>query len=298
MDILLITGGISSERTVSFKSAKEVKKALLANNYRVKVYDLKNGYSPLLEMAKKFDTIFPVLHGEEGEGGSLHKFLAKTKKPIVGTRDCRVLEKGWHKIPFKKFCDENKIINSPWRIIKSKEDIVKFGFPCVLKGSSGGSSKEVVIIKSRKDLNKNSFITLLNSNKPLFTEKYIQGTEVTVGILDNKALPILEIIPPKGQWFSYKNKYIPETQEIPHAPSVEKSLRNKICDIALDIHQKLNLGSYSRIDFIVANNIPYALEVNTIPGLTANSLFPKEAKAAGISFPEVIRTLVELSIKD
>lgn len=291
MRVLIITGGYSSERKVSLTSAKEVKKALIKNNFEAKIYDLKNGYMPVKELAKDFDVLFPVLHGEEGEGGILHKFLSKIDKPVVGTRNYKGMQKGWYKIPFKRYCDKNHIKTPRWKIVKNKTDILKFGFPGVLKSSNGGSSREVVMLNSEKDLNKNPVKKLLTL-KNIFVEEKITGVEETVGILNGKAMPVIEIIPPIGKWFSYKYKYSGETKEIPNAPSIKPTTRKKLQEIALTIHKHFNLGTYSRIDFMVANEIPYAIELNTIPGLTAESLFPKGAKAAGMDFKTFIKTLV------
>lgn len=293
MRVLILTGGNSSEREISLISATNVKKALIENGHKVKLYDLVNGYEGIIELSKEFDVLFPVLHGEEGEGGKLHKFLSKLKKPIVGTRNYKGLKEAWYKIPFKQFCDKNKIKTSPWKIVKSKHDILNFGFPSVLKASNGGSSREVVILKSKNDLESKDFKKLINSNLPLFVEKYLAGTEVTVGILNNKILPLIEIIPPKGSWFSYENKYTSSTQEIPFAPSVNQGIQKELGKITLKVTALCDLGSYLRIDFIVHDNISYALDVNTIPGLTAASLMPKQAKAAGISFGEFLEILLK-----
>lgn len=293
MKVLIITGGISSERRISFMSAGQVKKALEEVGHKVKLFDLKKGYGQLKKETLDFDVIFPVIHGEEGEGGALQKFLTTLGVPFVGG-DPEGFKKGWYKIPFKNWCDQHGVSTSPWKGVKSKEDIVKFGFPSVLKSSSGGSSKEVTILKHPKDLKSYICSKLLKSGLPLFVEKYLPGVEVTVGILNNKALPVVEIIPPKGSWFDYKNKYWGQTAEIPHAPSLTPKLRKAVQQIALKIHTSLNLGPYSRIDFIVSDGKPYVLEVNTIPGLTASSLFPKAAAAIGISFPKLMDKLVQM----
>lgn len=294
MKVLLITGGTSSERRISLMSAKQVKLALKEVGYNVAVFDLKKGYDQLKILAKSFDVIFPVIHGEEGEGGSLQKFLSILKVPFVGG-DPEGFKKGWYKIPFKKFCDQNSIPIPNWKTVKNKNDIIRFGFPSVLKSSSGGSSKEVVILKTVADLQGYLARKLLKSNLPLFVEKYLPGIEVTVGILNNKALPVIEIVPPEGGWFDYQNKYWGKTKEIPNAPSISAKLRDRVQKIAAKIHNSLNLGPYSRIDFIVSEGKPFVLEINTIPGLTASSLFPKAAQAAGISFPKLMETLVQSS---
>lgn len=292
MKVLLITGGTSSERRVSLMSAKQVKEGLEKAGFRTELFDLKKGYPALKKLLTNFDIAFPVLHGEEGEGGSLQEFLTESKKRYVGG-DPQGFHEGWFKIPFKRFCDKNKIVTSPWKAVKNLEEIKSFGFPAVLKSTNGGSSKEVVILKSAADLKKKSCQDLINSGLELFIEKYLTGIEATVGILGNKALPVIEIVPPKGSWFNYKNKYSGKTKEIVGAPSLSENMKKGLQKIAQAIHQKLKLGPYSRIDFIVADNIPYVLEINTIPGLTSQSLFPKAAKAAGFPFPKLLDKIVK-----
>lgn len=304
MNILIISGGNSSERKISFLSAREVKTALEANKYKVKIFDLKKGAQEMIKLIKNCDVVFPVIHGEEGEGGELQRFLTKIGKPYVGG-SAKGYKEGWFKIPFKKFCNKGKIVTAPWKIVKGESDIINFGFPCVLKTSNGGSSKEVIMLHSIEHLKRKPTQKLLASQNPLMVEKYLKGTEVTVGILNNKALPIMEIVPPEGEWFDFKNKYSGKAVEIPHAPSLDEQTKKLLQDISLKIHKSLNLGHYSRIDFIVTNScyhlgggklIPHALEVNTIPGLTSQSLFPKAAKAAGITFNELIQKMVTMSL--
>lgn len=293
MKVLLITGGNSSEREVSLNSAKNVEKALIENGHTVFVYDLRLGYEPIIELSKNFDVLFPVLHGEEGEGGKLHKFLSKLAKPIVGTKNYKGLAEAWYKIPFKKYCDIEKIPTAPWKEVKDEHDVLKFGFPCVLKASNGGSSKEVTILKFNSDLDSKDVKKLINSSPKLYVEKFVKGPEITVGILNDKVLPVLEIVPPAGNWFNYESKYSPETKEIPFAPSVSKKLQKQAQEIALKIHKHFNLGTYSRTDFMTTRDEVFVLEINTIPGLTSESLMPKAAKAAGMTFNEFIEELVK-----
>ncbi len=292
MKVLLLTGGNSSERKISLLSATQVKKALLENGHRVKIYDLKNGYLPIKDLAKKYDVLFPVLHGEEGEGGKLHKYLSGLNVKVVGSKNYKGFQKAWYKIPFKKFCDKNGIRTAEWKIVKKPKDVINFGFPCVVKTSSGGSSREVFILKSRKDLLVKS--RKIFSYKNLFAEDYIQGQEATVGVLNNKALAVIEIIPPENSWFNYKNKYSGGTKEIVNSPNLTPRTKVKMQKIALKIHRFFKLGSYSRTDFMIDKNGQiYVLEINTIPGLTSESLLPKET---GMPFEKFIEILVKLSL--
>jgi D-alanine-D-alanine ligase len=292
MKILILTGGNSSERKISLLSAKNVAEALKENGHEIKIHDLKNGYGKIRQLAKDLDLLFPVLHGEEGEGGILHEYIAKIGKPIIGTNNYIGLKKAWYKISFKKFCDKNRILTSKWRIIENPGDIIKFGFPSVVKTSSGGSSREVFILKSKNDLIKQK--RKIFKHKDLFVEKYIDGVEVTVAVLNNRALPVLEIVPPENGWFDYKNKYSGQTKEISNAPSLRKITKIKVQKIALDIHKYFNLGSYSRTDFIIdERGKPVVLEINTIPGLTSGSLVPNSVKAAGLTFNQMLEELVK-----
>lgn len=295
MKILIISGGNSSEREISLISADAVKKALEKKNHEVQIYDLAGGYAELKNVSQTFDCLFPVIHGREGEGGQLHKFLASLGVPYVGG-NWESYEKYWAKLPFKKYCNENNILTSDWREVKTRDDISTLGFPVVLKASNGGSSREVVVLKTAEDLDNPTVQELLDSIDELFIEKFVKGIEVTVAILDNKALPVIEIKPPEGRWFNYQTKYSGETKEIPDAPSLSKKEKESVQAVALKIHQDLELGPYSRIDFIVSEGKPYVLEINTIPGLTSESLFPKAAAAAGYSFPEVIQEIIDLTV--
>lgn len=287
MKILILTGGSSSERTVSLNSAKNVKNALITNKHKVKLYDLKNGYENIKKLSKDFDILFPVLHGEEGEGGQLHKFLSKLNKPIVGSKNYKGFKNAWYKIPFKKYCDRNNILTPRWKLINKINDVIKFGFPCVAKTSSGGSSREVFIVKSVNDLRKQT--KTIFKHKNLFAEEFITGQEATVGVLNNKALQIIEIITPSNSWFNYKNKYSGFTQEIVDSKNISPKLKKGMQRTALKIHRHFHLGSYSRTDFMISKNgKTYVLEINTIPGLTSESLLPKETKMPFKKFIEIL----------
>lgn len=296
MKVLIISGGSTSERKISLISAKAVQQALKKSNYSADIFDLKNGRALLKTMLKKYDVVFPVLHGAEGEGGELQGWLKDQAMPYVGG-DPKGFKEGFNKVSFKKFCGKHKFPTAKWKLVKTAADIIKFGFPAVLKNSEGGSSREVVILKSQKDLKNSAAKRLLKLNTELFIEQYLEGVEVTVGVLSDQVMPVIEIIPPAGSWFDYKNKYSGATQEIPNAPSLTEEQRLEVQSMSLQIHQMLKLGTISRTDFIISDGKPYILEVNTIPGMTSGSLFPKAALAAGISFEQLVDKLVQNAVK-
>ncbi len=235
------------------------------------------------------------MHGKEGEEGTLYRFLKASRKPFVGSspKGARI---AFDKIIFKQYCEKKGIVTAEWNSIKTTHDITTFGFPCVLKAAFGGSSHEIALLHSKKDVTSTRVKKILkSSDNKFFVEGLLHGVEITVGVLFNKSLPVIEIVPPKSGWFDYKNKYSGESYEIPFAPSVKQAVQKYAQKIALRIHQDLKLGSYSRTDFIVVNNTPYILEINTPGGvgLTPVSLFPKAALAVGISFKELVKQLVK-----
>lgn len=293
MNILIITGGSSSERKISLLSAEGVKSALLANGHRVTIFDFERGYTELKDIQKECDLVFPVMHGKEGEDGTLYKFLKTSKKPYVGSEP-RGAKVAFNKILFKKYCNVKGILTAPWKVVKTKQDIIKFGLPCVLKATYGGSSHEVILMRTEKDVLSTRVTKILALPYPCYVETLLEGTEITVGVLNSKALPVIEIVPPNAGWFDYKSKYSGKSQEIPFAPSVEAKLQKKSQALALKIHKDLQLGSYSRSDFIIQNNKLYILETNTPGGvgLTSESLLPKAAKAIGIGFEALIEKML------
>lgn len=295
--VLLVTGGKTSERRITLLSAQQVKSGLEKAGYKVALFDFKKGVGQLKIAAKQADVAFPLIHGREGEDGNLYTSLIKLGLPYVGCSP-KSTATAFDKITFNKFCDKNKISKPKWKQVRNTKDIEKFGFPCVLKAAGGGSSREVTILQSKKDLT-NKLVKKIFSLKDRFlVERFIQGIEVTGPVLFNKALPTIEIVPPEGRWFDYKNKYNGQTQEIVNAPSLDEKTKKLVQKIALEIHLKIKLDPYSRTDFIVANKIPYVLEVNPPcgVGLTAESLLPKAAQEVGISFPNLLDKLIKQAL--
>lgn len=271
-----------------------VKEALRKNGHSVTVFDFRRGYSELRKTLRRFDIIFPVMHGNEGEDGTLYRFLRSAKKSYIGS-DPKGAKIAFDKILFKKYCNKRKIPTADWRIVKTRDDVSRFCFPCVLKAAKGGSSHEVAILYSPNDVSSSKVKKILKLPGQFFVEKLIDGSEITVGIVLEKTLPVVEIIPPKDDWFDYKNKYSGVSKEIPFAPSVDPKIQRRAQKIALRLHRDFKLGSYSRTDMIVKSGIPYVLEINTPGGvgLTPESLLLKAAKASGISFEQLVKKMLK-----
>lgn len=234
------------------------------------------------------------MHGKEGEDGTLYRFLQNNRINYVGSNP-KGAKTAFDKVLFKKYCEAKKISTAPWRIVKTIKDITQFGLPCVLKAAHGGSSHEVVMIKSLKELGRKRVHNILALPCLSYVEALLQGIEITVGILKDKALPVMEITPPEAEWFDYANKYSGKSRELPFAPSVPLKLQQEAQRIARHIHKNLQLGAYSRSDFIIQDGKLYILEVNTPGGvgLTPRSLFPRAATAAKLDFTALIARILK-----
>lgn len=174
--------------------------------------------------------------------------------------------------------------------------IEKIGFPCVIKPVSCGSSIGVSIVNTMEELKSALELAALYENKVII-EKMIQGREFSVGILDGEPLPVIEIIPEKG-FYDYKDKYQSglTREECPARLSPE--LTAKLQNRALQVHETLRLGDYSRIDFILNENGEFiCLEANTLPGMTPTSLIPQEAKCKGISYNELVCMIAGMALR-
>jgi D-alanine-D-alanine ligase len=265
--------------------------------------DVDNGMSligeNIIDLCKSADLVFLSLHGDIGENGKFQGILDSYGILYTGTGyigSLLAMDKDISKI----LMIQNNILTPQWEIIDNGfdniESMCKIEFPCVVKPCSCGSSIGVSIVK-----NKDEFISAINYagqyEKTIMIEKMIEGREFSVGILDDKPLPVIEIIPNEG-FFDYKNKYQAGlTREICPAEICEE-IANKMKNIALTVHKILRLGSYSRIDFIIDNeNNIFCLEANTLPGMTPTSLLPQEAKAIGISYNELCDRIVKIALR-
>jgi len=253
----------------------------------------------VIELCRIADMVFLALHGDIGENGKLQAIFDSYGISYTGTGyigSLLAMDKDLAKI----FMVQNQILTPQWEIIELTENkpenqyFTEIPFPCVIKPCSCGSSVGVSIVK-----NKEEYISAIDYakkyEKKIIVEKMIEGREFSVGILDGKAFPLIEIIPDKD-FYDYRHKYQPGiTDEICPA-DLSEEIAGRMQDIALKVHKILRLGSYSRIDFMLdsENNI-YCLEANTLPGMTPTSLLPQEAKAAGISYEELCDKIVKMA---
>jgi len=303
LKIALIYGGISSEREISFNSAKYINKHLNRNKYSVRFYDVKFDLLKLIQEGqyKEFDLAFIALHGKFGEDGKIQSILDILKIPYTGSG---VLASAlcMNKIKTFEFLKNYNIKTPEFLPIYNKNiDLEKIKYPCIVKPNENGSSIGITIVNSFEDL-KNAVKKAFSEDTSILIEEYIRGIEITCGVLGNSKQTKLMVLPPVqiipgNNFFDYDAKYFSkQTQEICPA-DIPENLTKKVQELSKKIHDVLGCDGLTRSDFILKDNEFYFLEINTIPGLTEVSLCPKEAKAIGISFEKFLDMQIGLAIK-
>ena len=288
--IALLSGGNSPERDISISSGNQVFDALDKKKYNVVRYDPLTDLVKLIMDAPRINAALIILYGPNGEDGTVQGLLELLGIPYQGAG---VLGSAlaMDKIA-TKHCYEKAGVPTPSYLIMdsvhqpSPEYIVaELGLPVVIKPSSCGSSIGMSIIKTVSGVSGALEKAIAEDHKVLI-EKYIEGTEITCGVLGNEdlqALPLIEIIPDKfHDFFDYEAKYVKGVSQEICPARIEENLAKTAQRYAITAHQSLWCSGYSRTDMIVKGDKIYVLETNTIPGMTPTSLFPKAAKVAGI----------------
>lgn len=297
LNIAVLMGGMSSEHEISLISGQNVLKYLDRTKYMIKPIVIGKqgnwtigGRQVAADKALKgVDVAFNALHGEYGEDGCIQGLLESFSVKYTGS-GVLASALGMDKI---KSYELFKLRG----LTVPKRATLERGKKVVVKPSCLGSSVGISIVDNKKDL-KIAINKAKERCETVIIEEYIDGQEMTCGIIDNFkgqkhfALPVTEIIPPPGRFFDYEVKYNGSTQEITPA-RISKSLTKKIQEAAIRAHQILGCKGYSRTDFIVRKNKIYVLEINTLPGLTKESLLPKAAKVAGIEFPDLLDIIIK-----
>lgn len=292
MNILLLTGGDSNEREVALRSGQAVSGALDALGYQYTVADPSDaGFD--IAAAKDYDVVFLALHGRGYEDGNIQQRLEDLGVPYTGS-DPAASALCFDKWKFKHYMRGRGINVTGGQLVNIRRlDEKLFEMPYVLKPRAGGSSLETHIVRKPSVKNLQVSKQLLETHTEMLLEGLVEGTEITVGILGDEPLPVIEIIPPEGREFDYANKYNGLTQELCPPLHVSEKIQNAAKKLALNIHKLAGCRDMSRTDMIVdATGKLHVIETNTIPGLTAQSLLPKMAQAAGLSMPEFVDKLL------
>ena len=296
--VVVLMGGLSRERKISFLTGRACSKALKKKGYKVKELDAKGHFVQILKKLKP-KLVFNALHGKYGEDGFVQSILEALKIPYTHSgilSSSLAMDKELSKILFKK----NKI-NTPKYFLLQRGDISdlkkkiisrKIKFPMVIKPTNEGSSLGVYICKSMKKLETNYKKLIQNYNR-ILVEEYIPGKEIQVAVMGNKALGAIELAPSR-EFYDYEAKYSSKakTKHIMPAP-LSKKKYNEVLLIARKAHKVLRCRGITRSDFGFFKNKFYLLETNTQPGMTNLSLVPEIAQHAGISFIQLVDWIIK-----
>ena len=305
----IIYGGNSYEHDVSFKSKISFIKNVNKKYEISEIYiDKKNNWyennkkiDNIIEYLKKFDIIFPLIHGNIGEDGKLQGLFETFNIKYTGSNtisSALAMDKGFCKIILDKY----NIKQVPYIIVdkksKIKEIIEKFKYPVIIKPANGGSSIGINIAHNTKELIK-GLNNAFQYDKKVIIEKYITARELEIGVINNNGLITSSIGEIKSNGFyDYESKYVKKTEIIIN-PNLKKETALKIKEIARNIFKILECNDYARCDFLYdeINNDLYFNEINTIPGFTEISMFPKLFIDSGYTYGEIIDIIIKSSKK-
>ena len=299
--IAVLMGGPSPEHEVSISSGNNVVENLDGTRFEVSPVVIgKDGSFPFpLEQLSKFDVAFLALHGPFGEDGTIQAILEQIGLPYTGSA-VAASRLGMDKIASKMLFQMKGIPTPEFGVVDSVDELANtaqlYGYPLVVKPSNQGSSVGVSIVRDPSALVE--AFTSASQFGPVIAEKYIKGREIQAGILGDEPLPLIEILP-KKDFFDYEAKYNSDlAEEIVPAP-LDKKTTEEIQKLGLRAFRALACRGLGRVDlFLQDDGEIFVFEVNTIPGLTKNSLFPKEAAAAGITFPALLERIIDLALND
>ena len=321
-NIAIIMGGYSSEYQISLKSGNVVYQFLDKTKYTgfqihilpekwVYVDDNsnefpidKNDFSITVNGNKiTFDAVFNAIHGTPGEDGLMQAYFELLKIPqsscdyyqaalTFNKRDMLSVLK-----PYGIKCATSYYLNKG-EYIDTQEIVAKVGLPCFVKPNKSGSSFGISKVKTEAELPIAIEIAYKEDNE-IIIESFLDGTEVSVGVINYKGkvtvLPITEIVS-DNDFFDYEAKYLGKSQEITPA-RIAPEIAEKVNAVAKKAYEILKMSGFSRSEFILVDGEPFMLEMNTIPGLTTESLIPQQAKEAGITLEDLFTNAIELALK-
>lgn len=296
----VLMGGASSEREISLKSGMAVYEALKQEGYAVQAIDIPSDERAVVKellRSSELSCAFIALHGRFGEDGQIQEILEELQIPYTGS-GVAASRLAMDKLSSRKVFEANGLNVPNYEVVHQDfydtESAVGLGLrlPLIVKPVTGGSSIGLTVIDSRAQL-ESALETALRHDCRALVEEFIAGREITVGILHDEPLPVIEIVT-GNRFFDFQAKYVSGNTEyiVPAELSVQTAGRAQAQ--ALAAHKLLGCEGFSRIDMILdKNEIPFILEINTIPGLTGTSLLPKAARAAGIGFGQLCKVILK-----
>ena len=295
----VLMGGMSLEREISLKTGTAICNALKENGYNIVSIDVGRDIGRRID-AEDIDVAFIALHGKYGEDGTIQGMLEMMGIPYTcsGVLGSAI---SMNKVISKELFERHKIPTPSYEVINKgdyKNDYaVKLNLPLVIKPANGGSTIGVNVIDNTFRL-ASAIQNAFRYDDCILIEKFIDGILLTVGVLEDMTLPVIEVSPKKG-FYDYESKYTPGMTEYFVPARIDKKKIAECQELALKCHKVLRCRGITRTDMIMdkSHNL-FVLEVNTIPGMTATSLIPMAAKAAGIEFKDLIVKALEMAIEE
>ena len=319
-NIAIVMGGYSSEVEISLKSGEVVFNSLDANKYALyKVYILKekwvvihnkkeyqiikDDFSVIIDQEHiQFDCVFNAIHGDPGENGVLIAYF-----DLIGMNHTSApfyqMALAFNKRDTLSVVKEYGIPTATSFYMHQRDEIVtdriikKVGLPCFVKPNRAGSSFGISKVYEEENL-KAAIEKACQEDEEILIESFLDGTEVSVGVIEYQGkltvLPITEIVS-ENDFFDYEAKYEGKSQEITPA-RISAAEKEKVVSLATKVYQVLNMKGFSRSEFIIVDGVPYFLEINTVPGMTEESLLPQQAKEASISLADLFDNAIQMAL--
>jgi len=303
--LALIAGGNSAEREVSLNSGEQVYQALDQSKYDISRYDPKDDLERLARDAANLDVALVIMHGRGGEDGALQGMLDLLGLPYQGSGvlgSALAMNKELSKMLYQQagLKVSRALFLNRGEALDLRGIEAQLGLPVVIKPVNEGSSIGITKAGTLEELER-GLAAAFGHDRRVLVEEFLDGVEVTGGVLGNAeltALPLVEIVPSEQyDFFDYEAKYKPGASREICPARLDEATTRKAQEISLTAHRALHCRGYSRTDMIVRDEDIYVLETNTIPGMTATSLFPQAARAAGLEFPQLLDRLIELALE-
>ncbi len=297
LKVAVLMGGPSSEREVSLNTGNAMVEACKQNGFETIPIEFEEDILTHLSTLQNADVVLMALHGGIGENGRIQGMFESLGICFTGS-DALSSAMCMDKHISKLLAEDVGIDTPKWRRIKKGNKINnEIGYPCVVKPNSEGSTVGLTIVDSEEELDAAVDLAFTYDDEILI-EKYIAGKEITCSIVGNDVLPLIEI-KPSHDLYDYECKYTKGLTEYICPTELNKEITESIQKTSLDVYKLLKCRHYGRVDFRLDNDEKHwFLEVNTLPGMTDTSLVPKAAKAVGMSFKDLIRSIIEQAIKN
>lgn len=293
--VAVLMGGWSAEREISLMSGVECYNALISIGVDAHQIDVDRNVIEVLKLGG-FDRVFNMLHGRGGEDGEIQGALQINQIPYTGS-GLLGSALAHDKLRSKQVCAANGVNTPAWKVVESYEECLNavnsIGLPLVIKPSVEGSSIGVTIVIDEAQLNE--AWDCASKYGVVLAEKFVQGVEITVGILGEHALPVVSMSTPEG-FYDYHAKYFSEETRYDCPSVLEEIVEKKVQKIALEAFNLLGGQGWGRVDFMVdAENEPYFIELNSVPGMTTHSLVPMAAREMGLDFEQLCLKILDSS---